>query len=216
MPHDAAACRVFTLESEGARVGIQTHNAGVAGSSPAPAIAQDAQPHEDSGALTLRSPDSATTGATTATENGATDECFLVLVRGADLVDLRIIYGLVDPSEPDRVRYVGQTSRAPIKRFVEHLNSAREPNSRGEWLRSLWERGDAPDMVLLEKVAKKANIDDRELTWIMRLQGQGHADLNQPVPRWFREGKPRPPQPWLDERRAADAARRVPRTVEVL
>ena len=38
MPHDAAACRVFTLESEGARVGIQTHNAGVAGSSPAPAI----------------------------------------------------------------------------------------------------------------------------------------------------------------------------------
>ena len=75
-----------------------------------------------------------------------------VLVRGADFIGSRIIYGLVDPAEPDVIRYVGQTMQAPIARYLGHMNGLHPKHRRYKWFRSLRHKRRQPDMVLLEAV----------------------------------------------------------------
>lgn len=107
---------------------------------------------------------------------------FAVIVRGADVVR-PLIYGLIDPLEPDVVRYVGQTRQGAATRFLKHLTTARRSAcARSAWIRELLQAGRSPDMVLLETVSLSADLDARERWWITALRQRGEADLNAALP----------------------------------
>jgi hypothetical protein len=111
------------------------------------------------------------------------------LVRGADWVGAPIIYGLVDPLEPERIRYVGQTSQMPSARYVQHINASHgNGRARTNWVHDLRAAGRAPDMVLLESLDQSRELDAREMAWIRDLNARGMADLNGPLPTWFLAG----------------------------
>jgi hypothetical protein len=72
---------------------------------------------------------------------------FPMLVCGAELMASAVIYGLVDPREPARVRYVGQAVNAEA-RMAGHLNGrSRPPRPMEAWLTALRTEGVTPDMV---------------------------------------------------------------------
>jgi hypothetical protein len=123
-----------------------------------------------------------------AKDSATPDGGYPVLVRGADWMENRIIYGLVDPVEPSVVRYVGQTTKAPVARYLGHLSEATNGRRRSDWVVSLREQGRAPDMVLLEHVPAADSLDMRELWWIAEMKSRGMADLNAPLPGWYVSG----------------------------
>jgi hypothetical protein len=107
---------------------------------------------------------------------------YKVIVRGT--AALRpIIYGLVDPSEPARVRYVGQTTQSPQTRYLGHLGGCERPTPRSKWIAALLEAGRLPHMVLLETVPTASDLNARERWWILSLEERGGADLNGWLPR---------------------------------
>lgn len=83
-----------------------------------------------------------------------------------------VIYGLVDPREPDRIRYVGKANRAGL-RLAQHFIDG---GPRGTWFADMARDGVLPDMVLLEECSKSAR--GRELHWYNLLRSRGEADLN--------------------------------------
>lgn len=92
------------------------------------------------------------------------------------------VYALVDPREPERVRYVG-SSQHMAKRLADHANSltGKADAERKQWVRSMRESGCSPVMVLLEEVgAGKASFEMHlvERNWIERFRSLGQADLN--------------------------------------
>lgn len=95
------------------------------------------------------------------------------------------IYGLLDPLEPDHIRYVGQ-SFYPGPRYVEHLSgrgrNRRPPTPKEVWLARLSEGGRKPELVLLEKGVSPIHADERENYWIVRLRRKGHQLTNAAVP----------------------------------
>lgn len=97
----------------------------------------------------------------------------------------RGIYGLVDPREPDLVRYVGMAERF-LDRFLAHLREAKGDrySRRGEWITGLQKSGLLPDMVVLEVVQchRQRYLEGRERYWITKYVLAGQADLNQAVP----------------------------------
>lgn len=99
--------------------------------------------------------------------------------RGDVLCDSRhslpTIYGLIAFSEPDRVRYVGQSLNAG-SRYNGHCSDGAAPRVK-EWIKSLPER---PLMILLEN-CHATELDDREHYWIQHYRQQGMADLNTSV-----------------------------------
>lgn len=107
----------------------------------------------------------------------ASDTSFRPLIaRGATLG--AIVYGLVDPREPGRIRYVGQTTRAPIVRLSQHLRERKVGQRKCEWVARLDADGVAPDMVLLQRLRP---TDDHRLAegwWIATLRSRGEADMN--------------------------------------
>jgi hypothetical protein len=101
---------------------------------------------------------------------------FPVIAQGEEFVRRScIIYGLVDPREPRRVRYVGKSVN-PYGRFYTHLQTRYGPV--GRWMAELHARTHDryPDLVLLEHVARGAS--GRELFWFQDLRRHGQADLN--------------------------------------
>lgn len=102
-----------------------------------------------------------------------------VIVRGSDCVGAAI-YGLIDPAEPERVRYVGKT-RSPGSRLARHIvDSGIKNGAKDRWIRALLAAGRAPDMVLLERAWKRSM--SRERYWVTELQERGQADLNTVIP----------------------------------
>lgn len=92
------------------------------------------------------------------------------------------VYGLVDPAEPDVVRYVG-SSRHLAKRLSDHAYSltGKQDVERRAWVRSLRDAGRTPVLVVLEEVeAEKASFEMHyaERNWIERFRLIGQADLN--------------------------------------
>jgi hypothetical protein len=90
-----------------------------------------------------------------------------------------VIYGLADPRELERVRYVGQAAR-PSARYEGHIRDGRRPydNPRCRWLHSLAVEDLGPTMLFLEHVMNQDRVAAREARWIERLRGIGQADLN--------------------------------------
>ena len=92
------------------------------------------------------------------------------------------VYALVDPGEPNRVRYVG-SSQHMAKRLSDHANSltGRADAERKEWVRQMRAVGRHPAMVILGEVdAGKASFELHlvERGWIERFRSVGQADLN--------------------------------------
>ena len=85
-----------------------------------------------------------------------------------------LIYGLVDPLEPLRIRYVGQTI-APAARMREHLTEGF--GKKADWVQSLLEAGRAPDMVQLTWVTSTEALQ-AERHFIVALRRLRQADLN--------------------------------------
>jgi hypothetical protein len=120
---------------------------------------------------------------------------YVVLVRGGEELRTRLIYGLVDPRKPGRVRYVGQTTAHYAVRYLSHISQAwkntrptvPDLTRRAGWIKALRREDVAPDMVLLEMVAPDADLTEREHWWIATLRDRGQADLNRPLPRHFVE-----------------------------
>lgn len=95
-----------------------------------------------------------------------------------------VIYGLVDPAEPARVRYVGR-SRTPTARYHTHRKSP--TRALKPWLAELQRQGRTPVMVLLERCearvpyARDGTLSESEVAWVLLLRAQGQADLNKIV-----------------------------------
>jgi hypothetical protein len=107
---------------------------------------------------------------------------YAVIVRGSEALR-PLVYGLVDPVEPARVRYVGKTTTGAALRFYGHISEARRKKGlRADWMRGLFDAGRSPDMVLLETVRVGDDLDARERWWINALRQRGEADLNVALP----------------------------------
>lgn len=93
------------------------------------------------------------------------------------------VYGLVDPAEPDVVRYVG-SSQNMVKRVFDHtaaLPSSQLDGPKRAWLQALKETGRRPEMVVLQelKTGKATPETHRaERAWIEKFRAIGQADLN--------------------------------------
>lgn len=111
-----------------------------------------------------------------------------VLVRGAEVSKLGIIYGLIDPRQPGKIRYVGQTIAAPLNRYNAHVRPiAGDLSRKAVWIRELIAADVLPDMVLLERVSRVSCLTDRERVWIAAMRQRGQADLNAPLPTHWEE-----------------------------
>ena len=114
-----------------------------------------------------------------------------VLLRGEHCIGA-VIYGLIDPLEPDRIRYVGKTDR-PGTRLSTHLDDAlsRKKNVRASWITTVLVAGRYPVMLLLEEC--KLGCVGRELWWYEHFRAIGQADLNTAIPRHERDFRRRMP-----------------------
>jgi hypothetical protein len=100
---------------------------------------------------------------------------FPVIARG-DMAAGVTIYGLVDPAEPTRIRYVGQ-ARNPAARLAGHISAGRE-GKKWNWIDRIIAEGRYPDMVLLERARPGSDVDVLERWWIAQMCAKGMADLN--------------------------------------
>ncbi len=96
-----------------------------------------------------------------------------------------VVYGLVDPREIDRVRYVGYTRQHPEMRLRGHLGESplvHRSSRKVAWIAALAEIGVSPVMVLLERTADYGILPRREAHWYAELRAAGQADLNRTPP----------------------------------
>lgn len=96
------------------------------------------------------------------------------------LIDRYVIYGLVDPKDPLRVRYVGR-ARNPYARYKEHLTgSATTSSVVAAWVEGVCVEARMPAMVLLEACAI-GDEERAEYAWIEQLRAIDQADLNRVI-----------------------------------
>lgn len=90
-----------------------------------------------------------------------------------------IIYALVDPHRPERVRYVGQTGSSWRERFKAHMHAARAGTRTPlyDWIRSLENRGRVPEMFVLEEVSND-EMDEVERALIAEFRMRDEGLLN--------------------------------------
>lgn len=87
---------------------------------------------------------------------------------------MRVIYALIDPAEPDRVRYVGRTGD-PKDRLTAHCTTKASPTYA--WAQSVIEAGRRPELVILYREAER-RTEEREMWWVRHYRSMGMADLN--------------------------------------
>lgn len=92
------------------------------------------------------------------------------------------VYALVDPREPDRIRYVGITADAR-RRYKEHAEKHDKGRGRkSAWLASLSNAGVRVEMrvIGLHVTRLAARVAEWETVKAMRAKGQ--CDFNDPIP----------------------------------
>lgn len=86
-----------------------------------------------------------------------------------------VVYGLVDELEPDRVRYIGQ-STLPEWRFVGHCTS--RTGAVGEWVATVKAAGSHVLMRFISRHDSQPDLDRAERAAIEEYRSRGMADLN--------------------------------------
>ena len=93
------------------------------------------------------------------------------------------VYKLLDPREPEAVRYVGITKNGIEHRLRRHLSQATR-STRGltsghkfTWIRSLLSAGVVPIVQLIE-IVSPLEWQDRERYWISKFKAEGHRLTN--------------------------------------
>ena len=73
------------------------------------------------------------------------------------------IYGLINPNEPDIIRYIGATIN-PTKRMIGH-KSENHTSKKGKWIESLITQGIEPKMIILAETDQElaASVEDKFL-----------------------------------------------------
>jgi hypothetical protein len=95
-------------------------------------------------------------------------------------VDRWTVYSLADPRRPEKIRYVGQTSKDPKKRIFHHLHDAKqkkETTRHHNWLRVLIADKVKPVQVILEQ-GTGHGWQEAERKWIAYFREQGHDLTN--------------------------------------
>lgn len=86
------------------------------------------------------------------------------------------IYALYNVSDPERVRYVGQTRRGAAARLQAHLRTDRPGLPVSKWITK--HGRDAIGMRVLEPVDSIEALNEAEIRWIAHYRQLGQADLN--------------------------------------
>lgn len=108
------------------------------------------------------------------------------------------IYALVDPRDPEKIRYVGKTNRPLHVRLCEHRKSAKMYDYHVKrWVRKIMAEGVKPMIIELEIV--EGNWQEAEVRWIEDMKRTGHRLCNETL---GGEGRVSPiGQPLTDEAR---------------
>lgn len=126
------------------------------------------------------------------------------------------IYTLIDPREPDEVRYVGMTSQTCEERLAQHIGSGRTASGRQthvrSWIKSLARDGVVPRMHVIE-ISPVAKWQELEKYWIADYRSKGHRLTNATA-----GGDGMVGRVWTPEQRQAlsDRQRGVPRPPHVI
>jgi group I intron endonuclease len=86
------------------------------------------------------------------------------------------IYGLADPIEPRRIRYVGQTRKALCERLKAHRRDKKKSHKRN-WIIALKRDGRLPIIIPLE-ICESDQANERERYHIAKCRAEGHLLLN--------------------------------------
>lgn len=82
-----------------------------------------------------------------------------------------IIYGLVDTSNPDKIKYVGKTKQKIEKRLKDHIReSYKLKTKKDEWIQKTFKTNGNIDYKILE-ICSDSNWREREKHWIGKLKG---------------------------------------------
>ena len=98
------------------------------------------------------------------------------------------IYGLINPEQPDIIRYVGKTNRTINERLYRHVYLSKKGVKRpvNLWIKKLLDEGKRPQIIELE-ITNEKNWVNREIFWIshyrnkynlLNLSDGGESNLN--------------------------------------
>jgi hypothetical protein len=90
-----------------------------------------------------------------------------------------VVYALVDPADPELVRYVGRAAD-PVFRYRSHCTTGSDAVS--VWVAEVVATGRRPTMVLIERCGRDV-VEGREAHWIHYYRSRFQADLNRSIPR---------------------------------
>lgn len=91
------------------------------------------------------------------------------------------IYGLVNPNEPEKIRYIGQTSKSLKVRLRNHIDKAKREkalNHRICWLKSLLIQDLQPTMILIEDNLTQQEANIKEKFYIKLFKSMGANLVN--------------------------------------
>jgi hypothetical protein len=98
------------------------------------------------------------------------------------LADEHVVYGLYDPREPSRLRYVGVTGDS-TRRYLEHAR--KHDGGRGRraaWIGSLAADGITVGMRIIRAYPDRHAGRVGEWETVKALRALGQCDLNDPIP----------------------------------
>jgi group I intron endonuclease len=98
------------------------------------------------------------------------------------------IYGLVNPEQPDIIRYVGKTNNTINERLYQHVYLSKKGVKRpvNLWIKKLLDEGKTPEIIEIE-ITNEQNWANREIFWIsyyrsknnlLNLSDGGESNLN--------------------------------------
>ncbi|HYC51093.1 MAG TPA: hypothetical protein VEB19_08305 [Gemmatimonadaceae bacterium] len=96
-----------------------------------------------------------------------------------EITPSEVVYALVDPADPELVRYVGRTCD-PTSRYRMHCTNGSDAVTG--WAKSVMAEGRKPAMVLIEQCERDV-IEARERYWIRYYRDRFQADLNRSIPK---------------------------------
>lgn len=89
-----------------------------------------------------------------------------------------IVYGVYANTDPERIRYVGLTTKGLTSRIKGHWKTARSSNSHRPLYHWMRKYGDAVRFKVIESLSTQEEVKAAEIRWIAYYRAAGQADLN--------------------------------------